>query len=159
MPARLSSLSRNRGEFTKHFEDGSSISVVYRPGRITPRQLHRAQALQERGDELSDAEQQSLMDEQTQLLADTLIAWDLLDDNGHPIPATLEGLQDVDYQAQGMILNWIVEDQQPGKASASGTSPGSSTPDSASPVPAQTISTSHPSPTGTHSKKRRSGLA
>jgi hypothetical protein len=158
MPATLSHLSRNKGRLTHTFEDGATVTITYRPGRITPRQLHRADALAARGeDQLTQAEQRELMDEQTRLLASALIDWDLQDDQGQPIPPTREGLEDVDYEAQQIILEWIVEDSQLGKSNGTAPSQALSTDTSASPAPVPMIRSSRPSPNGTSTKRRRAG--
>ena len=72
------------------------------------------------------------MDSTTQMLADCVIAWDLLDANDQPIPSTLEGLQDVDYVSQAALLQMITEDQQQSKPTGSEPSPVSFTDTSAS---------------------------
>ena len=128
MPANLSNLSANHARLDRDFGNGQTLFIEYRPALITPRQLHRLQALQGRAwDTLSTGEQNELMDSTTQMLADCVIAWDLLDANDQPIPSTLEGLQDVDYVSQAALLQMITEDQQQSKPTGSEPSPVSFT--------------------------------
>lgn len=158
MPASLSHLSRNHARLVHTFEDGASLTIDYRPGYITPRHLHRTQMLSShKFEELSESEQAEAMEETTRLLAGILIAWDLLNDHGDPIPATLEGMEDVDYVAQAEILGWIMKDQRLGKSTGTAPSQGSSTPTSASPAAVPTTHSSRRSRTGTPPTKRRSG--
>lgn len=158
MPATLSHLSSNKRTLVHEFEDGATVTIVYRPGNVTPRQFHHVQALQSlQMDELTLDEQSELMDEMTHMLADTLVSWDMLNDEGQPIAPTYEGLQDVNYEAQQIIYEWIVEDQQVGKANGTGPSQESSMPTSESRAPVPMTRTSRPSPTGTTSTKQRSG--
>lgn len=157
MPASLSRLSTTRARLTRTFDDGESFFIDYRPGQVTPRQVHRLQELQGRADDLSEAEQSALADEQTEMLAAMLIETNALDSQQRPIVCTLEGLQDVSYADQRALLTLILEDQQPGKVSASGPLPESSTPDSESQAQGQTTHTSHQSQSGTRSERRRSG--
>ena len=122
MPASLTQLSRNRGRVTLDFGGGATLTIDYRPLLITPRQLHRLNSVSQKPyAQMSDAEkadQMALLDEQTHLLADCLVAWDLLDALGQPIPPTYEGLLDVDTDAQGIILSAIIEDQRAPKQQA-----------------------------------------
>jgi hypothetical protein len=134
MPSKFTNLTPSRARLERHFEDGSSLFIEYRPTRVTPRQIHQADAIRAIGFEnLPPAEQTKQIDETTQMLANCLIAWDLLDANDQPIPCTLEGLQDVDLETQTAILELIMEDRRMGKVSANGQSPGLSTPTSALP--------------------------
>jgi hypothetical protein len=159
MPATLSHLSRNKSTFTHEFEDGTSVTITYRPGRITPRQLHRVQEFEARPDRaLSQEESLELMDETTRLLASALIDWDMQDDETHElIPPTFEGLQDVDYEAQQIVMEWIVEDQRLGKSNGTGPSPVSSTRTSESKAPVPMIPSSRRSRTSTTNTTQRSG--
>jgi hypothetical protein len=159
MPAELSNLTRDHARLTHTFEDGTSVTIDYRPGHITPRQLHRTQALSARPiDELTSEERTELMDDTMQFLSECLIDWDL-EHQGVPIPPTLEGLEDVHYDAQAVILRWIVEDQQMGKANGTGPLEASSMPISASQAPAPTILSSRRRRNGTTTARRLNGSA
>ncbi len=128
MPARLSSLNRNHARVELDLGDGATLTIDYRPGMLTPRQLHRAQAMDGVDFEtLTQAEQADLMDDTTRMLADSLISWDLLDESDQPIAPTFAGLQDVDYAAQSVILQAIIDDQRLSKTSGNGNAPASST--------------------------------
>jgi hypothetical protein len=158
MPANIGNLTVNRAHLERHFEDGSSLFIDYRPAQVTPRQLHKVQDMQQRNwDDLSPAEQNELMDSTVKMLADCLIDWDLLDRNNQPIPPTLEGLQDVDYLSQVAILEMIVEDQRLGKPNGNGQLPASSTDTSASPPTRALVS--HPSQNSTLSEPLPNGSA
>ncbi len=159
MPADLSNLTRDHARLVHTFEDGTSVTIDYRPGHITPRQLHRTQALSARPfDELTQDERTELMDDTMRFLAECLIDWDL-ESKGVRIPPTLEGLEDVHYDAQSAILEWIVQDQQMGKVNGTAPSKGSSTPISASQVQAPTILSSRRSKSGTTTGRRLNGSA
>lgn len=141
MPASLSQLTSNRARLERRFDDGESFFIEYRPAQLTPRQLHRIQALRDRAwDDLLPTEQEEALDATTRLLADALIATNALDSQNRPIVPTLEGLQDVSYVDQAALLQLIQEDQRMGEANGNGRSPALSTPTSAS---APTESTSH----------------
>jgi hypothetical protein len=148
MPASLNQVARNRATLTLDFGEGASLTVVYRPGAITPRQLHRTYPEADTPfADLPDAEQRALMEEVTRSLGNCLLDWDLLDNDGQPIPATPEGLQDVDYVVQTVVWKAISEDQRPGKETP--PAPVAAVPPAA--IPARSVASSTPS----RSAKRR----
>lgn len=160
MAGTFSHLSRDHARLVHVFEDGESITIDYRPAMLTPRQLHRIQLLSDTPfDELPVADQIELMDRTQEMLASMLIDWDAKNDAGDKIPPTLDGLEDVPYEAQAAILAWIREDQRAPKANVTATSPESSTATLELPVPAQTMSTSLPSLNGIASTPLPSGSA
>jgi hypothetical protein len=157
MPAELSNLARDHARLVHTFADGTSLTIDYRPGHITPRQVHRTQALSARPfEELTPEERNELTDNTMHFLADTLIDWDL-EKNGVRIPPTLEGLEDVHYDAQAAILEWIVEDQRLGKSNGTGPSPESSMATSELPAPVPMIRSSHQSRTSTSNTRQQNG--
>ena len=157
MPASLSQLSSNRARLERTFDDGESFYVEYRPAQLTPRQLHRIQALRQRPwDELTPDEQAEALESTTKLLAETLIATDALDSQNRPIVCTLDGLQDVSYTDQAALLQLIQENQRLGEGTGTGNSGASSTPISVS-APMETSSPA--SANGISSRPSRNGSA
>ncbi len=159
MPASLSDIVTNRARLTHTFENGESFTIDYKPADLTPRQAHQAQrgrALQGRKwEEMSEsqrAEVTEAMDTMTRMLANCLIATDLLDAEQRPIVCTYEGLQDVAYEHQSFLLGLIQEDQRLGKLNGNGKSPVSSSGTLVSPPMGQEA-TSPQSLNGTHTKR------
>ncbi len=135
MPASLSNLTTNHARIVRTFDDGSSIFIDYKPLSVTPRQFHRLQTLRNQvWEDLSADEQTEAVDTTTRLLASCLIAWDFVDEQGQPIPATLEGLQDVSYEHQTLLLDMIQQDQQLPKVNGIGKLPASISGTSTSPL-------------------------
>ncbi len=73
----------------------------------------------------------SAADEQLAEFAAILIDWDLTDDNGNPIPPTLEGLQDVDFDVLTYIFGKVRADAQMKRDGTAGDTPGDTPGDTA----------------------------
>lgn len=160
MSGTFSHLTRNHARLVHEFDDGATITIDYRPALLTPRQLHRIQLLSDTPfADLSTPEQVELMDRTQEMLASMLIDWDAKDDAGQKIPATLDGLEDIPYDVQAAILQWIRDDQQAPKANGSGSSPESSTLPLALPDPAPTMISSRNARNGTTPVRLRNGSA
>src|SRR5690242_17195394 len=129
MPATLAQLARNRARVIIGDEDGDHIYVDYRPGAITPRTIQAAQRFQGADFEaLSADDKAEALSAMPRMLASAMLGWDLLDNDGHPIPPTLEGLQDVDYAVQSLILQAITDHQRLGEQTgAKSLTPSAST--------------------------------
>ena len=160
MSGTFSHLTRNHARLVHTFDDGETITIDYRPAMLTPRQLHRIQLLSDTPfEDLSTAEQVELMDRTQEMLASMLIDWDAKDDNGQKIPATLDGLEDIPYDVQAAILQWLRDDQQAPKANGREKSPESSTRPLASPDPAPMTTSSRNARNGTTPTRSRNGSA
>jgi hypothetical protein len=131
--------------------------VDYRAGNLTPRQM-REMARYEGVDlsTLPGPEAMAAMDSQTAFLAALIAGWNL-QRNGVPIPATREGLEDMTYAEQEVILQAIFAHMRTPKAHASEPSGASSTlassaaPPAISPLPAPSGTASMPSLNGSGS--------
>lgn len=160
MSGTFSHLTRNHARLVHVFDDGTTVTIDYRPVMLTPRQLHRIQLLSDTPfEDLSTAEQVELMDRTQEMLASMLIDWDAKDADGNKIPPTLDGLEDIPYDVQGEILQWLRDDQQAPKANGSGSSPESSTLPLASPDPAPMTTSSRSARNGTTPTRLRNGSA
>lgn len=149
MPASLAQLTTNTARLERHFPDGESFFIEYRPADMTPRQMHLIQANKDRRfSDLTPAEQAEALDAITRVLANLLVATDATTSAGEPIVCTYEGLQDVSYTDQTALLDLIIEDQRLGKTNETENSPASSTPISVSITPTPPTA-SHLSPNGT----------
>lgn len=155
----LADLSVNHARMTRPTRKPDEPLIVdYRPGAVTPRQVHRFNHLRSVDTEaLSDDERMAITDEQMRILAGMLIDWNLTGLDGEPIPATLEGLQDVDYATQTYLLTELFEEQQLGKSTATGRSPESSTRISTSGAAEKMTRTYRRSRTGTPTAARQNG--
>ncbi|HET8909130.1 MAG TPA: hypothetical protein VFN11_19415 [Ktedonobacterales bacterium] len=160
MSGTFSHLTRNHARLVHEFDDGETITIDYHPAMLTPRQLHRIQLLSDTPfKDLSTAEQIELMDRTQEMLASTLIDWDAKNDKGEKIPPTLDGLEDVHYDAQAAILQWIRDDQRAPKANGSEKLPESSTLPLALPDPAPMTTSSRHARNGTTPVRSRNGSA
>ena len=150
MSGTFSHLTRNHARLVHTFDDGSTVTIDYRPASLTPRQIHRMRALNTRGwEHLSEDEQIELADDTQRTLADMLIDWDAKNAQGDKIPPTLDGLEDIPYDVQTEILSWLQNDQITPKASGSEKSPESSTLPLALPDPAPMTTSSQNAQNGT----------
>jgi len=97
--------------FTRTFEDGESFYVEHRPGQLAPRRMADFQTLQRHAwADLTEHEQAAVIDFTTRILADTLIATDLLDSQNRPIMCSYEGLYGMSFDDRVALLNLIRED-------------------------------------------------
>jgi hypothetical protein len=86
-----------------------NFSVTYRPSENTPRKNSAAQELEEGGDT-----NKATID----TLCRVMIAWDVLGDDGKPLPITAETLGDMPYAILTSIVQAIGADGSPKPASA-----------------------------------------
>lgn len=86
--------------------------MTYRPGGITPETEERLEAL---------GKEQRVGASLITLLKDTLVAWDITDDKGKPLPVTEASLRQLPLRFLGDVVRAITEDMRPNGSSA-GTS-------------------------------------
>src|SRR5260370_41688501 len=116
MPASLAQLTANSARLERHFPDGESFFIEYRPGDLTPRQMHLINAQKDRQfSDLTPAEQAEPLDAITRMLANLLVATDATTSAGGPVICTYAGLQDGSFTDQTPLLALLIEDQRPGK--------------------------------------------
>jgi hypothetical protein len=124
----LSHLTLNRATLVID-TDGGPLTITYRPGGITPKVYGAIRALAGQDTaHLSADEQAAMLATTTDVLAALLIAWDLTDDAGVPIPPTLDGLQSVPYDYQLFLVGKLAGEQTLGEANGARPSAASSTP-------------------------------
>lgn len=151
MPVTLGQLARNRAQLTIP-GDGGDLHVTYRPQAITPRVRAALRYSGADAANLPPDEMLEVLGTITAFLASMLIDWDLEypDAEGQPsgrkIPPTLEGLQDVDYEVQGMVLGAIMEAVSLGESNGARSLTPSASPSSRA---ARRAISRHHSPTGT----------
>lgn len=114
---RLSELARNRRTVEVPVGDGDDVvKITYRPGGITPQteeRLHKAIDEQRGGAAL------------VALFADCLIEWDIVDDDGQPLPVTEETLRHLPTVFLAQMAQAITEDMRPNPRSAGSSGAGS----------------------------------
>lgn len=98
-------------------EEGDVVNIRYRPGALTLGALER----------MNEAAQSDRFDAGAleNLLKPIIVEWDLLDDDGNPLPTSREGLHQLPIEFIGELISVLSEsarvDPEEGKAS-SGTS-------------------------------------
>jgi hypothetical protein len=117
MPIRLADLTKEIRTVTKHFEGTEdTLTITYRPRAWTP-SIHAA---------LLEAIDRGRTPEALVINLSTLVVeWDLLDDDGKPIPTTPESLRGVSLQVLNIAVETINADMLPDPTPAA-TSNGSS---------------------------------
>jgi hypothetical protein len=108
------------------------LVVEYRRGAVTPRLQGKLAEIQREiaahgEDAVPSADAlQTLCD----LYAQTIVAWNLTDDDGVTIPTDAEHLQDVDFGTLNLVMQEIGRQARPdplsGNGSSNGSSPGAS---------------------------------
>ena len=103
MPVRISNLVRDRRTVTIPIDD-DVVTITYRPGGFTPETEDRLRqyADDQRGGAALVA-----------LLADCLIEWDLVDDDGRPLKPTAENLRRLPTVFLSQVAQAIAEDMRP----------------------------------------------
>lgn len=96
MPISLGDLQRNTRQIVAHY-DGEDVAITYAPGKLTPASVSGNDA------------RQSL----EALLGTTLLAWDVLDDAGKPLPVTQETLSAMPSRFLWVLVDAINEDIRP----------------------------------------------
>ncbi len=108
--------------------DGDAIQVTFDRNRVTPAWVQVAQRRDEEQDTLS----------LPKALADVLLAWDVVNDDGTAFPPTPENIAVLSYPAQSELLTRIMLAAVPSRAEGNASSAPGSTPPSASTEPAET---------------------
>lgn len=115
MPVRVSNLVRDRRTIQVPVGD-EALTITYRPGGITP-------ATEGRLREYSDDQRGGAA--LVALLADCLVEWDLLDDEGQPLPLDTKTLSQLPVIFLGHLAQAITEDMRPNLPSAGNSGAGS----------------------------------
>ncbi len=95
MPISLSDLQNNTRVLTLEY-DGESVTIVYRPGVITPANS-------------DDFNRQAVVEQ----LEGLLVSWDIVDDKGKPLPVTKELLDTLPARFLAHLSGAIVGDLRP----------------------------------------------
>lgn len=103
MPVRISHLSADQRTIKIPWGDDAVI-VTYRPSGISP-------AIEDRVREHMAAEKAGAM--LVELLASCLVDWDLLDDNGRPLPTNKKALRELPTVFLTKVTTAITEDMSP----------------------------------------------
>jgi hypothetical protein len=105
MPVRLSDLTRRERTVAVHFEGvDAALSVTYRPDRWTPASEARSRLLLD-----GNRPGQAL----ALFLAERVTSWDLLAEDGTPVPLTEDALADVDIAIMNAVVLAVMEDMRP----------------------------------------------
>lgn len=107
--------------------EGQRISITYTQATATPQFLRSIREL-------------NYMEEVVELLATTIVAWDVLDDDDKPWPTTTEGLSRLGFHFLNEVAKAIGEDALGKGVSSNGSSPA----DSTVPVPSGTHASGEP---------------
>ncbi|AZF90301.1 MAG: hypothetical protein BPHS0_15 [Phage 5P_3] len=109
MPLRLSSLKKSLRTITMEWDD-NTLNVTYRLGEVTPERADRLAAMFEE----SRAEDRSNAEIWADILA-VVESWDILGDDGNPLPVTAETLAQIPITILRGIAEEITEDARPMK--------------------------------------------
>ena len=119
MPVSRSHLTRPRPrEVTVDFGDGDTLSITFDSNAITPAWMHRVEVIQNEMDSMLLSRQ----------LADIILAWDLVEEDGSAFPPTAENLAVLAYPMQTALLGQIVQAAMPGSEEGNVSSNISDTP-------------------------------
>lgn len=78
---------------------------------------------------LSDSEDESSMDEISEQFVQALVSWNLEDENDQPVPTTLEGVEDQDFDFIMKIVSaWLDRLTGPSEELGKGSQPGAQFP-------------------------------
>ena len=115
MPVTITHLVRDRRTVTVPVGD-ESLTVTYRPSGFTPETEARLRqyADDQRGGAALVA-----------LLADCLVEWDLLDENGKPLPINAKTLSSLPTLFLSQVVQAVTEDMRPNVMSAGVSGAGS----------------------------------
>jgi hypothetical protein len=124
---KLKNMLGDTGTVTIAVPDDEPLIVEYRRGAVTPRLQGRLADLQAEiaasGEAAPGSEMLGLL---CQLYAQTIVSWNLTDDDGAVIPTDAEHLADVDFGTLNMVMEAIGAEVRPDPLSGSGSSNGSS---------------------------------
>lgn len=115
MPVTLSKMAANTASFSMPVGD-DSVTITYYPQRVSEKTYASLQVL---------ADQENTdMEQNTHALNDVLISlvasWDVLRDDGTPVPITHDALPEVPIPFRGQVVNAIMADIR-GNATAAQT--------------------------------------
>ena len=123
MPVSRSHLTRPRPrEVVVDFGEGDTLSITFDSNAITPAWMYRVEVIQNEMDSMLLSRQ----------LADIILGWDLVEENGSEFPPTAENLAVLSYPMQTTLLGKIVEAAMPGSEEGNASMNISDTPTPAS---------------------------
>lgn len=117
MPISLSALTADRRTVTIPFGD-DVLTVVYRPSAINAIQEAR---------ELEDREKGQVLRSQARSLAEVIASWDVVDEEGQPLPVSEDVLAALGIDVASKINRAILDDLLPNRQTPT-SSPNGSTP-------------------------------
>jgi len=103
MAIKLSQIGTKTRTVTAAY-DGDEVTLTYRPGAFTPRIEARLSEAQEQG---------RVSQEVAAVLADVLVSWEVLDDEGNALEPMAELLMDFPVDFLIAVTNAISEDMRP----------------------------------------------
>lgn len=115
MPIRLSSLSTDRRTLKVPFGD-DTLTLTYKPSAINAVQEAR---------EIADKAAGKVVLSQARSLVESLLSWDLLDDDGEPLPLNEEIMGGLGLDVTNKLYSALIDDLLPNRRTGS-TSPSSS---------------------------------
>lgn len=100
MPISLKDLRNRTGTVRHEFPDGSGdLTIEFRIGLASDEYLHKA----------AQGENSIAVD----ALPGLIIKWDLVDEDGEPVPITVEALKQIDNQFLKFVYNLVKEAEDP----------------------------------------------
>lgn len=115
MPLRASALAADRKPLQIVFDQGD-LNLVYKPSAINAAQEER---------EIADKATGRTIMAYINSLVETVTSWDLLDDDGQPLPITKEALAPFGFGVVRHIFDEIIRDSLPNQKTRSTSSDGS----------------------------------
>ena len=117
MPVKLGDLTKQTKTTTVQFEGVEDpLTVTYRPRHLTPARQAAFREAAEAG-----RHTEALVEGIVGLVA----AWDLLGEDGRPVPLTAEALADVPLEVLGLVIEAIGQDVAPSPLPDNGSAAGS----------------------------------
>lgn len=124
MPIRISALTADRGTVTVPFVD-DTLKITYKPSAINVEQEER---------ELADRAEGRHLLAMAKSLAELVESWDLLDDEGKPVPVSVEVLSPLGLTVLQKITRAILDDVLPNRTPPAVSRNGSTPTASSEPV-------------------------
>lgn len=115
MPIRLSAITADRRTVKVPFGD-DSLSLTYRPSAINAVQEAR---------ELEEREKGRHLQAQATSLAEIITSWDILDDEGQPLPVSEEVIATFGLDVVSKVTRAILDDLLPNRTTAPDSRNGS----------------------------------
>ena len=115
MPIRLSALTADRRTLKIEFGD-DALSVTYRPSAFNVKQEARENEEKGRGEHIAA---------QARSLAEIIASWDLLGEDGKPVPPTAEVIGSLGLDVTSKITRAILDDLLPNPKKGAGSPNGS----------------------------------